>query len=145
MERYRPVLLALLLVGGLLAALVDAQPPRRNRRAPWEIEPTEETKRKVRELIGEVHDVELTLNVKPNVSRLIQTKRPILRFSITDPSVLDIVQYSPTEFEIIGLRHGITSLTIWYAPSGGDGLDLPEAPRKEVGREATPRIVRFKR
>jgi len=69
-----------------------------------------------------VHDVELTINVRPNISRLIRTKRPIYRISITDPTVLDVIQHSPTEFELVGLRRGITSLTIWY---GNDASDLP--------------------
>jgi len=101
---------------------LSAQPPRRNRRPPWYIEPTPETLRKVQELVGEVHDVELTINVRPNISRLIRTKRPIYRISITDPTVLDVIQHSPTEFELVGLRRGITSLTISY---GDDASDLP--------------------
>ena len=91
-----------------------AQPPRKKRTPPWYIEPTPETLRKVEQLMGKVHDVEITLNVKPNVSRLIKTKRPIHRISITDPTVLGVIQYSPTEFELIGLKHGTTSMTIWY-------------------------------
>ena len=101
----------------------DAQPPRKNRRPPWYIEPTPETLRKVEQLMGKVHDVEITVRVQPNISRLIRTKQPIHRISITDPTVLDVIMYSPTEFELIGRRRGVTSMTIWY---GNQTLRLAE-------------------
>ena len=113
MSRFLLTLLAMAFVCSIASESI-AQPPRKKRRAPWYIEPTPETLRKVEQLMGKVHDVELTVNVKPNVSRLIRTKKPIHRISITDPSVLMVVQYSPTEFELIGLRQGSTSMTIWY-------------------------------
>ena len=109
-------LIALLMITftSLLAVDANAQPPRKKRRPPWYIEPTPETLRKVEQLMGKVHDVELTVTVKPNVSKLIKTKRPIHRISITDPTVMGVIQYSPTEFELVGFRHGTTSMTIWY-------------------------------
>ena len=122
MSRFLLSLLAIALAFSI-ATETHAQPPKKNRRPPWYIEPTPQTLRKVEQLMGKVHDVELTVNVKPNVSRLIRTKKPIHRISVTDPSVLMVVQYSPTEFELIGLRRGVTSMTIWY---GNEVLRLAE-------------------
>ena len=106
-------------------AEIAAQGPTRPRSAPWEIEPTEETKKRVEELIEEIIDPQITIQVDPRKSRLVRTKRPVSRFSITNPSVIDVVQFSPTEFELIGNQVGITTMTLWYP---GDG-DEPEIIR----------------
>ena len=110
----------LLLIAGLIVsscgALAHAQSPKKKRMPPWYIEPTPETLRKVDQLIDSVRDAETTMQVDPRKSRLIRTKRPVLRISITDPTVVDVIQYSPTEFEIIGGRAGLTTMTIWFAP-----------------------------
>ena len=117
----------MLIVASLLAVAGTcfAQPQRRQRKPPWEIEPTPVTKQKVQDLIEKITDPEITINVDPRKSRLVRTKRPVSRFSITNPSVVDIVQFSPTEFELIGLSPGITTMTLWYP---GDG-DEPEVLR----------------
>ena len=122
----RYLLLGLMLIGIGLST-TNAQPPKKKRTPPWYIEPTPETLRKVDQLIDSVRDAETTLQVDPRKSRLIRTKRPVLRISITDPSVVEIIQYSPTEFEIIGGRPGLTTMTIWFAPD-------PESK--------TPKVVR---
>ena len=44
-----------------------------------------------KQLIGEVRDVELSIDVPLNRSRLVRTKHPIVRFSITNPGVLEVV------------------------------------------------------
>ncbi len=108
---------------GLFASFAGGQPPPKQRTPPWEIEPTIVTEEKVKALIKEIRDPEITITVDPRKSRLIETNRPIARFSITNPSVVDIVQYSPTEFELIGLAPGITTLTLWY-PGEGDEPEI---------------------
>lgn len=122
----RTGLLSFLLIATCFAP-ADAQPPRKKRTPPWYIEPTPETLRKVDQLIDSVRDAETTIQVDPRKSRLIRTKRPVLRISITDPSVVEIIQYSPTEFEIIGGRPGLTTMTIWFAPDPGS--DKPKVVR----------------
>lgn len=108
---------------GLFATFAGGQPPPKQRKPPWEIEPTIITEEKVKALIKEIRDPEITITVDPRKSRLIETNRPIARFSITNPSVVDIVQYSPTEFELIGLTPGITTMTLWY-PGEGDEPEI---------------------
>ena len=59
-------------------------------------------------------EAETAVDLRMDRSKLIRTKQPVSRTSITDPSVAEIVQYSPTEFEIIGLQPGETGLTFWF-------------------------------
>ncbi|MFV0443552.1 MAG: type II and III secretion system protein family protein [Planctomycetaceae bacterium] len=47
-------------------------------------------------------------------SQLVYTRQKVRRFAITDPSVIEIVQYSPTEFAIIGNTRGTTDLMMWF-------------------------------
>ncbi len=77
-------------------------------------ESSPETRDKVASLISEVLEPEVVLRINPLRSKLIRTKRPVSRFSITRPSIAEVVQFSPTEFEIIGLEEGQTSLTLWF-------------------------------
>ena len=56
--------------------------------------------------IAEILEPEATMQVILHRSKLVRTKAPVTRFSVTQPEVLDVVQYSPTEFELIGLKAG---------------------------------------
>jgi pilus assembly protein CpaC len=67
-----------------------------------------------RSLIADVLTPESTLRLDPRRSILVRTRLPVARFSITHPDLVDIVQYSPTEFELLGLRNGETTLTMWF-------------------------------
>jgi pilus assembly protein CpaC len=53
-------------------------------------------------------------------SQLITTRQNVRRFAITDPGIIEIVQYSPTEFALIGNARGTTDLMIWF-----EGEDAP--------------------
>ncbi len=85
-------------------------------------EPGPELRAKVDGLIKELVDIEAILYVDPQRSRILRTKKPVSRISITDPAVLEVVQFSPTEWELIGGRTGQTSMTLWFADGeGGHG------------------------
>ncbi|MEO8493462.1 MAG: pilus assembly protein N-terminal domain-containing protein [Planctomycetota bacterium] len=73
-----------------------------------------ETQAKVDSLIDNVRLPEARLVVDPRRSKLITTKKPVSRFSITNPEIADIVQFGPTEFELIGSGLGETTLTLWF-------------------------------
>ena len=75
---------------------------------------TPEALLKVDSLIEDVRLPEALLVVDPRRSKLITTKKPVSRFSITNPEVADIVQFSPSEFELIGASPGQTTLTLWF-------------------------------
>jgi pilus assembly protein CpaC len=47
----------------------------------------------------------------------VRTRKPVSRFSITNPGNVEIVQFSPTEYELIGIKEGETTMTLWF----GDG------------------------
>ncbi|MCC7423057.1 MAG: pilus assembly protein N-terminal domain-containing protein [Planctomycetaceae bacterium] len=66
-----------------------------------------------REIIA-MPDVTEELDVIHRRSQLMVTKANVTRTAIADPSVIDIVQFSPTEFSIIGLTLGTTTLTLWF-------------------------------
>lgn len=54
------------------------------------------------------------LEVIHHRSQLVVTRQKVRRFAITDPSIIEIVQYSPTEWAIIGNTRGTTDLMIWF-------------------------------
>ncbi len=47
-------------------------------------------------------------------SQFMVVRQRVRRFAIADPSVIDIVQYSPTELSILGLGLGTTNLVLWF-------------------------------
>ncbi len=64
-------------------------------------------------LIAGMVDTGKVMQIDPRFSKLLKTKRPVTRVSVTNPDVLEIVQFGPTEFELIGGRTGTTTLTFW--------------------------------
>lgn len=54
------------------------------------------------------------LDVIHRRSQLMVTRQRVMRFAIADPSVIDIIQYSPTELSIVGLDVGSTNLLYWF-------------------------------
>jgi len=54
------------------------------------------------------------LDVIHRRSQLVVTRQRVMRFAIADPSVIDIVQYSPNELSIVGLELGSTNLLYWF-------------------------------
>jgi pilus assembly protein CpaC len=97
--------------------------PRRSVRTAFdELTPSAATQTKINDLISDVIEAEAPLSVDPRQSKLIRTKRPVSRFSVTHPDVLEVVQFGPTEFELIGGREGETSLTLWFDGDGGQVL-----------------------
>ncbi|MEQ8789793.1 MAG: pilus assembly protein N-terminal domain-containing protein [Pirellulaceae bacterium] len=103
-----------------LAAAVQAQAPEQlpDGRRALEM-PSPEVRAKMENLIGQVIEPEAILRLEPTRSKLMQMKRPITRVAITNPDVLEITQFSPTEFEIIGRESGETTLTLWFADADG--------------------------
>lgn len=79
-----------------------------------DVTPSPNTNAKIDALIAEIMPPETRMDLNVRASKLLRTKQPITRVSITDPKVLEVVQFSPNEFELIGLRLGDTTLTFWY-------------------------------
>lgn len=105
----------------------DPEPPWKWRRRPkapdevYEIPDLAESEKEAatQEYLDSIEPVAL-LKLHARKSKLIRTKRPVTRFSVTSPGVLSINQYSPTEFEVIGGRNGETTLSIWFGPAPTD-------------------------
>jgi pilus assembly protein CpaC len=72
-------------------------------------------------LITEIIDSGKLMELDPRFSKLIKTTRPVRRVSVTHPDVVEIAQFGPSEFELIGGRTGTTTLTFWI---GEDDEDL---------------------
>jgi len=93
-----------------------AQSP--TRRRPLSVEelshPSPQTEAKVDALIREILDPEISIEIDSKHSRLVRTNEPVRQFSITDPDVLEVVQFSAQEFELIGGEPGETTLTLWF-------------------------------
>ena len=64
--------------------------------------------------IAEMPGVEEKMDVIHRRSQLVICRSNVVRTAIADPSVIDVVQYSPNELSIIGLSLGSTTLTIWF-------------------------------
>jgi len=76
--------------------------------------PTPQVQAKLDTLVADVLEPELLMDLDPRRSKLIRTRVPVTRFSVTNPENLEVVQFSPTEFELIGGQTGETTLTLWF-------------------------------
>lgn len=85
--------------------------------------PSRQVKAREASLIEQVIEPELTFSIQPQVSKIVKTKLPVTRIAVTDPSVVEVNEFTPTEFEVIGQRAGETTVTIWFEePSGNTRL-----------------------
>jgi pilus assembly protein CpaC len=85
--------------------------------------PPREVREKEAELVDDVLEPELVFHIHPTRSKIVRTRLPVTRVAITDPSVLEINQFAPQEFEFIGRRSGETTLTLWFTePGGGESI-----------------------
>ena len=65
------------------------------------------------------HADELTVVLRR--SKLLRTKVDVYRTAVVDPSVCDVVQFTPREISIIGKGQGATHVTFWFE----DGMHRP--------------------
>ena len=79
--------------------------------------------------IASMPTVQEEMKVIERRSQLIVARSNIARTAIADPSVIEIVQYSPNEISIIGLALGTTTLTIWFEDSPDPLIYLIETIR----------------
>ncbi|MCR9200763.1 MAG: pilus assembly protein N-terminal domain-containing protein [Planctomycetaceae bacterium] len=54
------------------------------------------------------------LTVRQRHSQLLVTRLPVRRLAVTDSSICNYYQYSPTEVAVVGLGTGTTDLMIWF-------------------------------
>ncbi|MBA4018335.1 MAG: hypothetical protein C0483_14310 [Pirellula sp.] len=71
--------------------------------------------------IASVQEPDIRLDLIQHRSKLITTKLPVVRVSIAEPGVVETVNFSPNEFELIGRQVGETTVTLWF----GDAQPAP--------------------
>jgi pilus assembly protein CpaC len=64
--------------------------------------------------IESMPQVDQKMSVIHHRSQLIRTRARVARITFSDPSVIDVVQYSETELSILGLGLGTTDLLMWF-------------------------------
>jgi pilus assembly protein CpaC len=84
------------------AAVVAEAPPRPHANHP------------LPEQISAMPSVSENLDIVQHHSQLLVARTNVVRTAVADPSIVDIVQYSPSELSIIGLELGSTTLTLWF-------------------------------
>ena len=116
-----PILPALLVVAMAAApAAVFGQAVSRQKELAKKLEsPSPLVKAKEARLIDEVLEPELLFPLDPSQSKVVRTKLPIERIAVTDSTIVEVTEFSATEFEVLGLKAGETTLTIWFASDGG--------------------------
>lgn len=82
--------------------------------------------------IAKMPQAEEELEVIHHRSQLVITRSRIARWFIADPSVIDVIQFSPVEISVIGTQMGATHLTLWFE---GDAATDPVIYRVEVIRD----------
>jgi len=85
-------------------------------RQVWDepVAPSPQAEARALALIEEIVEPTLIMDLDPRRSKIVRAKRPVSRISITNPEVLEVTQFGPFEFELIGLATGQTSLTFWF-------------------------------
>jgi hypothetical protein len=116
-------------VVGLLAAIGSAellaQPPSRPRVPPWEIEPTDETKRRMKDLkvwAFDAGDPQIVISARLGESRVINFRLPPMSIQFQDPGKAIVTRNEKGKVFLHGLAVGITTMTVVY-------------PSQEAGRE----------
>ncbi len=79
-----------------------------------QVQNSAQSARAVHRLIEKLPEAQDDLEIIERRSQLVVTRSPVVRMAIGDQSIIDIVQYSPKEFSIIGMGRGATTLTLWF-------------------------------
>lgn len=72
------------------------------------------------------------LELEKRHSQLVMTNRNIRRIAVTDSTVANYVQYSPTEVSVVGMELGKTDLSFWF-----EGEEMPSIYEVTVVHDAS--------
>jgi pilus assembly protein CpaC len=92
------------------------------------------------EQISSMPTVSENMDVVQHRSQLVIARTNIVRTAVADPSIIDVVQYSPNELSIIGLELGSTTLTLWFDNSHQPLIYLVNTVR-DPGAEEKRRVA----
>ena len=79
-----------------------------------QVQNTPQSARAIHRLIEDMPQAQEELEIIQQRSQLVITRSNILKIAVADPNILDIVQYSPKQFALVGLGLGSTTLTMWF-------------------------------
>ena len=79
-----------------------------------QVQNTPQSARQIHQLIEDMPQSVDELEIIQRRSQLIVFRSNVTRVGIADPSVIEMVQYSPREFAVVGLGLGSTTLTLWF-------------------------------
>ncbi len=79
-----------------------------------QVQNTPQSARAIHHLIQDMPQSQEELEIIQQRSQLVITRENVLKAAVADPAILDIVQYSPRQFAIVGLAMGSTTLTLWF-------------------------------
>jgi len=104
------------LLGALAPTVTNAQ---QDGRVPYtgniqQVQVTTDPRRPLDRRIASMPRSNQKMEVIRNRSQLVITKGKIRRMAWSDPSILDIVQFTETEISILGLELGTTDLWLWF-------------------------------
>ena len=84
------------------------------------------------------------LLVRQRHSQLLVTRLPVRRLAVTDSSICNYYQYSPTEVAVVGLGLGTTDLMLWFqgqsSPAIYEVSVIPDDNLEEQHRNRTGRL-----
>ena len=94
--------------------------------SPWVLAPViDRPELQVLPLIAEIRDPEITIAVDLGQPRTIKPKRPVVRWRITNPNVVEANRVNGRDLVLHGKTPGITTLTLWHESDS----DEPEVLR----------------
>ena len=105
---------ALCLMGGV--ALAQPAPGKKNGK-------NRALSNRVADLIADVREAELKLDVKRRQSKLVRTKRDIVRVAVGDPAVVQFTAFGLREIQFTGTEVGSTTVTMWLKGDKADESD----------------------
>lgn len=79
-----------------------------------QVQNTPQSARAIHRLIEDMPQAQEELEIIQQRSQLVITRSNIIKIAVADPAILDIVQYSPKQFALVGLGLGSTTLTMWF-------------------------------
>lgn len=78
------------------------------------VQNTAESARQMHELIEAMPKHSDDLELIERRSQLMITRANLVRYAIADPSILDLIQFAPKEFALLGMARGSTTLHLWF-------------------------------
>jgi hypothetical protein len=67
--------------------------------------------------IESMPDIQTTIRIPARQSVLLDEGKPIARIAVADPATVDVVQFTPEQIGLVGMKPGTTTVTVWFDDS----------------------------